>query len=180
MSASPKSKRPTPPKGTARNGAQPGDTKPSAGAAVHALRFRDGKPVLAVAERVEQAEDRIDALITDVRDLSEAFGKHAAASEERGERTDAALLELTAITSDVRNELRALARVVGGDVDTRASIHDMTAEELMRLESNGLRAQMRAVMATLATTKRTGLAAAGLGGVLSIEMIVRIILEILR
>lgn len=165
-------------------------------------RLTPREPVsLTADELASSAHDKLDALLLDMRRLSsrvDTVSNQVAAVEksarDRGhrladaltaisanqERTEAALLELTAIASDLRAEVRAVSRVVGGDVDTRASIHDMTAEELARLESNGLRAQMRAVMATLATTKRTGLAAAGLGGVLSIEMLVRIALEILR
>ena len=159
MSGSPKSKRsPTPRSGSRRNGAGDDDrtetleAAPNARAAA-AVRWREGRPLLSMVDRQDRSEDRIDALIADTREHGAQLAQLAREQREGFDRLGGATLRMTAELSDLR-------AAIGPEPNARASIADMSPEDVHALASQGLRPAVHAMLAVHAAERAEDLARA--------------------
>ena len=106
------------------------------------VRWLHGRPHLSMSERQEACDDKVDALIADVREQGAVLALLATSVRTGFDRLESETLRHTAELSDLR-------QAIGPDFDRRGSIHDMTHEEIAALESAGMRGQLRALMATI-------------------------------
>jgi len=115
------------------------------------VRWLHGRPHLSMSERQEACDDKVDALIADVREQGAVLALLATSVRTGFDRLESETLRHTAELSDLR-------QAIGPDFDRRGSIHDMTHEEIAALESAGMRGQLRAVMATFREERSARLA----------------------
>jgi hypothetical protein len=127
--------------------------EPDAPSARAALRWHEGRPVLSVSERVERADDRIDALIRDVRTLGLSVAASERTARDRGHAHADALLVLTADVAHLRD-------AIGPEPDARASIADMSPEDVRALASQGLRPAVHAMLVQHAAERAEDIARA--------------------
>lgn len=165
----------------------------AARAAEHAAQTANG-----VRERLEERANQLDAKIGMVdlsvaaltsqeskhhHALASAVGAVAATAEATADRVDhfhGIVLRADGNAARAAEAVERIERLLGVDIDPRASIVDMTPEELRALEQAGLVPQVRTLIHSLRSARRDARLAVGGMSLVTVATVLKILVELLK